>query len=170
MGEYDMPSGRAHAAMSTGAAVGLYWFGGQWGLTEPATLALAGGAALGIVVTPDLDVDQPVHSHSVVLRKFGPLLAFIWRMIWLPYGLAIRHRSWVSHMPLVGTAIRVVYLAGMGGLVWYILSFSYAPPFHPEDLVPSLPFALSGLAVSDTFHWASDILWSKFKRGAKRAF
>lgn len=28
---------------------------------------------------------------------------------WLPYGLAVQHRAWASHGPLIGTAIRLAY-------------------------------------------------------------
>jgi len=62
---------------------------------------LVGGLMLG----PDLDI------HSVQYNRWGPF-----RWIWLPYQMAIRHRSRLSHGPIVGTALRVVYLS-----VWLAL-------------------------------------------------
>ncbi|MEL7225148.1 MAG: metal-binding protein [Cyanobacteria bacterium P01_D01_bin.36] len=57
---------------------------------------LVGGLMLG----PDLDI------HSVQYTRWGPL-----RWIWLPYQIAIKHRSPISHGPIIGTALRVIYLS-----------------------------------------------------------
>ena len=54
---------------------------------------------------PDLDI------HSIQYRRWGPL-----RWIWLPYQKALKHRSQLSHGPIIGTAVRVMYLS-----VWIAL-------------------------------------------------
>jgi uncharacterized metal-binding protein len=153
--------------MSTAAAAGLYWLGVQAGLPETTSQAIAAGCLAGIVITPDLDVDRPVRSHYVVLRRFGPVFAAVWRVVWLPYGLAISHRSWVSHMPIVGTLIRAAYLACIGSLILWAGNRCGILLFSTAGMLPLIPWILIGLAVSDTLHWAADILSSEFKRSLR---
>lgn len=55
----------------------------------------------GMYLSPDLDlVSRPY-------KRWGLL-----RFIWLPYQRLIpRHRHWLSHGPVIGSAVRLVYLA-----------------------------------------------------------
>ncbi len=53
----------------------------------------------GYWFSPDLD------THSNCLKRWG-----IIRFIWWPYRKTIRHRSFFSHGPLIGTLVRVLYL------------------------------------------------------------
>lgn len=70
------------------------------------TLAVTAGFLLGgLMLGPDLD------TRSVHYKRWG------WfRWIWLPYRHRIRHRSPLSHGPLIGTTIRVCYL-----LLWMLV-------------------------------------------------
>lgn len=165
-----MPSGRAHAAMSSAAALGLYWVGRHAGFSGEVALALAGGCAAGIVLSPDLDMGRSVFSHRVVRGRFGALAASLWGLIWFPYGSLIRHRSWLSHMPLVGTAIRAAYVTCFGLLLAWVLGLSGSSGLSPDTLFPVIPWAFCGLVASDTLHWASDVLWSRLRRGARHVF
>ena len=54
----------------------------------------------GLMLGPELDI------HSEQYTRWGPL-----RWIWLPYQIAIKHRSPISHGPIIGTALRVLYLS-----------------------------------------------------------
>ena len=54
---------------------------------------------------PDLDI------RSVQYRRWGLL-----RWIWLPYQKALKHRSTLSHGPIIGTAIRVIYMGVWVGI------------------------------------------------------
>ncbi|NET10518.1 MAG: metal-binding protein [Symploca sp. SIO2B6] len=74
------------------------------------TLAVATGFLLGgLMLGPDLD------THSVHYKRWG------WfRWVWLPYRHYIRHRSPLSHGPLIGTTIRVCYL-----LLWLLILGSF---------------------------------------------
>ncbi len=95
-----MPSGRTHDRITL------------WSLPIVAGLGFAatrnGGLVLllcsgflfgGLMLGPDLDI------HSVHFKRWGWL-----RWIWLPYRGSMRHRSPLSHAPIVGTVLRVVYL------------------------------------------------------------
>jgi uncharacterized metal-binding protein len=73
------------------------------------TLISSGGFLFsGLMFGPDLDI------RSCQYRRWGWL-----RWIWLPYQKTLRHRSVWSHGFLIGTLLRVLYLAG------WLLLFSY---------------------------------------------
>ena len=83
------------------------------------TLVVLGGFMFGgLMFGPDLDI------YSRQFQRWG------WfRWIWLPYQQSLRHRSFLSHGPISGTTLRVVYLmvfiAAATGLILLILaSFS----------------------------------------------
>jgi uncharacterized metal-binding protein len=56
----------------------------------------------GLWLSPDLDI------RSNAVRRWGPLAA-----LWWPYRRCLRHRSLLSHGPLLGTAGRLVYLGAL---------------------------------------------------------
>jgi uncharacterized metal-binding protein len=63
------------------------------------TLLVASGFMLGgLMFGPDLDI------YSVQYQRWGWL-----RWIWLPYQKSLRHRSFLSHGPVIGTTLRVLY-------------------------------------------------------------
>ena len=71
------------------------------------TLIVAGGYLFGgLMFGPDLDI------HSVQFKRWG------WfRWIWLPYQGSVPHRSPLSHSPITGTALRILYLLVLVGFV-----------------------------------------------------
>ena len=100
-----MPSGRTHDRITLYClpfVLALSLLTTSLGLTVIIALSfLVGGFMLG----PDLDI------HSIQYNRWGPV-----RWIWLPYQKALKHRSKLSHGPIIGTALRVIYLA-----VWIAL-------------------------------------------------
>lgn len=110
-----MPSGKTHDRITLWS---LPWLvGAGYGLTRNGDLSLLlGGSFLfgGLMFGPDLDI------YSVQYKRWGIL-----RWIWRPYQKMMSHRSPLSHGPLIGTVLRLIYLAlivGLGGL----LSFAIA--------------------------------------------
>ncbi|MCC5617357.1 metal-binding protein [Nostoc sp. CHAB 5836] len=96
-----MPSGRTHDRIT------MYTLPLVAGITlwqtrsSNATLLVAGGFLFGgLMFGPDLDI------YSVQFQRWGFL-----RWIWLPYQKSLRHRSFLSHGPIIGTILRVLYLA-----------------------------------------------------------
>ncbi len=70
------------------------------------TLIVSGGFLFsGLMFSPDLDL------RSRPFKRWGWL-----RWIWIPYQKAMRHRSVLSHGLVIGTTLRVLYLA-----VWMVL-------------------------------------------------
>ncbi|HEY9753266.1 MAG TPA: metal-binding protein [Coleofasciculaceae cyanobacterium] len=115
-----MPSGRTHDSITLWSLPLLA--GGTFAQTQNGTLTLlvSGGYLFsGLMFGPDLDI------HSRQYRRWGVL-----RWIWLPYRRSMRHRSVLSHGPIVGTVLRIIYLGlwllllglavtGIAGIVLY---------------------------------------------------
>jgi uncharacterized metal-binding protein len=167
-----MPSGKTHAALTALAAGGIYLGLSVSGYTTDIVYAATLGCAAGVLITPDLDVDQPIRSNYVVYQEAGFLPGMLWRALWIPYGLAIGHRSWISHFPIISTLIRLAYL---GAIAWFIrFSWSFkmfihaAPPIFLPPLPAWWPWAVAGLMVSDVLHWAADITATAVKRHLRR--
>jgi uncharacterized metal-binding protein len=97
-----MASGQQHdrATWILALPFGLLW--GPWlglaGITAAGLAFLAGGLWL----SPDLD------TRSNPSRRWGPL-----RLLWWPYRRLLRHRSLLSHSPVLGSTVRLLYLAAL---------------------------------------------------------
>ncbi|MBD6619665.1 metal-binding protein [Komarekiella sp. 'clone 1'] len=98
-----MPSGRTHDRITMYAlpfVAGVTFWQTR---SSNATLLVAGGFLFGgLMFGPDLDI------YSVQFQRWGFL-----RWIWLPYQKSLRHRSFFSHGPIIGTTLRVLYLSGL---------------------------------------------------------
>ena len=101
-----MASGQQHDRATCWLALpyGLLWWPwlGTLGTVVSALAFLIGGLWL----SPDLD------TNSRPYQRWGPL-----RWSWWPYRKALRHRSVLSHSPLLGTLVRVGYLTGLALLL-----------------------------------------------------
>ncbi|MCC5644229.1 metal-binding protein [Nostoc sp. CHAB 5824] len=95
-----MPSGRTHDRITMYAlpfVAGVTFWQTR---SSNATLLVAGGFLFGgLMFGPDLDI------YSVQFQRWGFL-----RWIWLPYQKSLRHRSFLSHGPIIGTILRILYL------------------------------------------------------------
>lgn len=102
-----MPSGKIHDRITLWS---LPWVVGLSFATTRSgelTLMVAGGFLFGgLMFGPDLDI------YSIQFKRWGWL-----RWIWLPYQKCLRHRSPLSHGPIIGTMLRLVYLGGTIALV-----------------------------------------------------
>ncbi|MCL2925064.1 MAG: metal-binding protein [Trichodesmium sp. MAG_R04] len=95
-----MPSGRTHDRITlwslpivTGLSFGLVH-------STHLTLFVSGGFLFsGLMFGPDLDINS---------RQFQRWGWFKW--LWRPYQRSLNHRSFLSHGPIIGTALRLLYL------------------------------------------------------------
>lgn len=149
-----MASGRSHdrATQRLALPFGLLW----WPALGPVGAAVAAGAFLlgGLWLSPDLD------THSNATRRWGPL-----RLLWWPYRRLLSHRSLLSHSPLLGTSLRLLWLALLVLAACAALGPLGAPP--PADLLqraqelwgaqrPLLLAAFVGLEASSWLHLLQD--------------
>jgi uncharacterized metal-binding protein len=106
-----MPSGRTHDRITLWT---LPLVGGLTFVTTRSsslTLIVCSGFLIGgLLFGPDLDI------HSVHFKRWG------WfRWIWIPYRGSMKHRSPLSHSPITGTALRIVYLLAWLGLASVVI-------------------------------------------------
>lgn len=168
-----MPSGRTHDQITLGMLPGVAIVTLVLSRSASLTLCLSGAFLFsGLMFGPDLDI------YSVQYKRWGWL-----RVIWLPYRKALHHRSWLSHGPIVGTILRLLYLGvwlGLGATLAGILltqvggvpvdsqqllqqAEQYSQQYLPEGLA-----ILLGLEIGAMSHSLSDGLSSLYKRTLKR--
>lgn len=165
-----MPSGRTHDRItlwSLPVVAGLTFSQTQNGNI---TLLVCGGFLFGgLMFGPDLDI------YSRQYQRWGWL-----RWIWLPYRKALRHRSFWSHGPIVGTTLRLLYLSvwvgavGLLGLAiaqWQVqLDWQATSRLVWRSLLqysPELMALYLGLELGAMSHSLSDWLGSAYKRRKK---
>jgi uncharacterized metal-binding protein len=107
-----MPGGTTHTASAVTFAV-AFMLGAVVGYVFGVWMVFLGmmGMVVGeLLLSPDLDHD----SGAIAYRRWG-ILKFLWR----PYQKLVPHRGVLSHAPLIGTAARLVYLAGLFLAGWW---------------------------------------------------
>ena len=138
-----MANGRTHAlaTLAAGSAgmVALAISGDYIGAA-----GWASGAMLGLIMTPDCDVDDGFYGLAV-LREVSPLLSVAWQWYWKPYARIVSHRSIISHGVIIGTFTRLVY-----AFWWFLLIYRplYVSPFYMWLFV--------SLAIMDIVHIVMD--------------
>ncbi len=79
----------------------------------------------GLWLSPDLD------TKSRSLKRWGIL-----QKIWLPYRKLLPHRSFFSHAPFIGTALRLSYLIAWLLIIINIMKFlGLIPPIAIFEIV-----------------------------------
>jgi len=138
-----MASGVTHRKVSIVAAGAILFFGvPNYGLDA---VKMGLGCLLGIILSPDLDIDSKTDSE--LLMGHIPIIGTLFYWYWLPYALLIPHRHFISHSPVIGTLIRIAYFIIPALLLcWYL---GWAVPWDWSIVY--------GLMVSDTLHWIWDI-------------
>ena len=170
-----MPSGATHDRITLTC---LPIVGGLTLLfTQSASLSLSLSSSFlfsGLMFGPDLDI------HSVQFKRWGPL-----RWIWLPYRKSLQHRSWLSHGPIVGTVLRLLYLgfwiALLTAIAFYVCTLNHWTDWSWSDLAlvqqtfktvgnryaSEIWASLAGLELGAMSHSVSDRLgsaWGRRKR------
>ncbi len=104
-----MASGRNHdrSILFTTPIVGII------GVSQSIELGIVAASAhllAGLYLSPDLDLVSKPY------KRWGLL-----RMVWLPYQKLIPcHRHWLSHGVIVGSVIRLLYLAAWFLPLWFL--------------------------------------------------
>lgn len=149
-----MPDGRVHTLTTMALSGALAYASYRAGYPLTTTAALAGGALSGLLLSPDLDVDRGSISMAHVQRISGCLIGMLWSILWKPYALIIHHRSPLSHFPILGTVIRLAYVALIGLLIMSVLRFT---GINNLPVLPAWwPWSVAGLALADLLHFILD--------------
>lgn len=136
-----MPSGRTHTLATGLLAVGTLPLG---------DVGLTAGVLAGLIISPDLDVDEGFIGLAHLRRVgcVGNVLSGIWRAFWYPYSKLVPHRSHISHSIFFGTVARVGYL---------VLPILLANFFGLPLAIPSwFGMWFIGLCLSDALHIIMD--------------
>ncbi len=147
-----MPSGRVHSAATVVLAAATAWLSVRSGAPMPQVAAVSAGVLTGLVLTPDLDVDEGCYSTNIIRQTFGRTAARLWFLFWLPYSRLVPHRSYLSHMPILGTLIRLLYVVAIPLLVYMLADL----PFRLPPLSPAWAWIAAGLALADILHYILD--------------
>lgn len=165
-----MASGAVHNTVSVMAAGCVMVAAPVSGVPFGAAALGAAGCLLGMFLTPDLD-QEGYNKVENTLRKsrnpFVSMLGNLYIIFWYPYAIVIPHRSPLSHMPIVGTSLRLLYmLIGMTiflGVAGVAIPAAHAAvpqmwAWFSSSFEQMFPLYL-GLALSDTLHWFFDLGW-----------
>lgn len=139
-------------------AVGLIVASDQIG---PAAIALVVGAALGVLITPDIDQEQRTYEENRIFHWWRPL-GWLWFVYWLPYAKFFKHsrlkedksfiRDW-SHRHVLGTLTRFIYL------LWPLLIYEV---LYCRDSLYLFGFIFVGWCVQDSVHIIQDKVHTRF--------
>jgi len=130
------------------------------------------GALVGIMLTPDLDVDGGYIGNKIIRSRFGSLAEKAWSGLWFLYRGSIKHGSELSHFPIVSTVFRLVYLYLILLVVPYTIiglalpgAWDVAGEFRWwNGVILSHYRIILGLMGSDLIHWALDVMTTEHKK------
>jgi len=147
-----MASGAVHAKVAKtvwiGLLIGSAYLAFTWQVQMAIGLALGGLG--GFLITPDIDHFKRTHEEYRVYWHLGPLAGKLWQAYWSPYSIFIPHRHWISHLPGVGTAIRILYL----GIPLWVSVYLLEVEIPAWDMGYVAAFA--AWTAQDFFHWVFD--------------
>ncbi len=107
-----MSSGQHHAGMTKGIASGIGLGAISSYFLSPIEISfMAIGCLFGLFLSPDADVDGGYIGFWYIRKLFGKPGEFLWSILWTPYQRALKHRSFWSHTPIIGTVVRLLYMA-----------------------------------------------------------
>ncbi len=157
-----MPSGRVHDVFNlTFLMILLFVVNPAFLIADPSlSYYFAGGfIAATIFLSPDMDLMQ-----SKPKKRWG-LLSYIW----YPYSYLSDHRG-LSHIPVLGLTIRIVYLGIFVAIVVFALKWAGIWDFTEKvKITPAgAIFILIGAYTADTLHILLDYIHSSIKNWKKK--
>lgn len=136
-------------------------------------LAVSIGNVLGVMLSPDMDDPGTTYPEYLVgwflrnllwycgVRKRGTLndaenvgKKFL-AAVTAPYGVFIPHRSWLSHLPPVGTLTKVAYLFCFYYVIACVVGFEYIAPRELAS-TPQAWYIIFVWVVHDSVHLLDD--------------
>ncbi len=134
------------------------------------------GALLGIISTPDWDVDNGFIGDQMIRDKLGKFAEKIWKALLYWYRRSLKHGSPLSHFPIISTYGRLAYLfiilVVIPHTVFYYLFFPqwnlmFVLNWYWSEITAQQKIII-GLIASDTIHWSLDILTTEHKTNSTK--
>ncbi|MDG4657194.1 metal-binding protein [Ectobacillus antri] len=153
-----MPSGKTHTSLNLFALPFLLFLLISYGFTSWGFLLwFCGGFIAGTYfLSPDLD------TRSTPYRAWGPL-----RVLWYPYQVIMPHRSPLTHMPIIGDVLRVLYFVCVSIPIVHVLD-TYVYDVNVKEILmrykSELVIIFFGIVTASTLHIMVDIMNTKRKR------
>lgn len=128
-------------------------------------LQCVAGSLVGVLVTPDLDVDAKNISSTIIKRKAGNFVVALWDMFWYQYRKSFKHGSFGSHFPVYSTFVRLAYIYFWvifvpHFLIWLLFDVYWSLPYvlfwYAREVVSFYFFY--GICSSDIIHYFLDTL------------
>lgn len=157
-----MSAGNVHTKASLALTAGFLV--GAIVSRESTDLQYAMGALIGVMISPDCDVDSKFIAYHYIRRGLGKWAEKIWDWLWYFYRRSLKHGSELSHFPVVGTLGRITYLFFFCVIIPYLVLRIFIPfQWEPELVWWMAKFAtywkvIVGLMGADFIHWGLDIL------------
>lgn len=167
-----MANGVTHTTLTAVSTAACFYASVQWvnaGMPD-AGAGLAVGAVLGHFITPDIDHHHHTIEEKRIAKLFGKKAGRYWSAFWAPYEVLMKHGSWLSHVPVIGTGLRIIYV--LLRLAQFIAPVILAFMLLDLYTVEQLSFHLTSLltfshnntlrwlffawCMQDTIHWAAD--------------
>lgn len=138
---------------------------------QPEDIQYIAGALAGIFVSPDCDVDSKFIAYKYIRQRLGKVAESAWNVLWYYYRKSIKHGSELSHVPIVSTTGRLLYLYCVTIVAPYVILCLILPLnfWHELDWWAAKFLGLwrvwIGLMGADLIHWALDICTTEHKNG-----
>jgi uncharacterized metal-binding protein len=139
---------------------------------QDASIQYAIGSLIGVMVTPDCDVDAGTIHGKYLRQRIGRAAELFWDALWYFYRRSLKHGSELSHFPIISTLGCIVYLYFFL-IALPILLVSLVIPLHVRsELAEASNWIYQhwrivvGLMGADLIHWGLDILTTE--HGTKR--
>ncbi len=131
-----------------------------WLLAGPAVWL---GYLLGYYIDPDLDQANITSAEWRIMRDLHILGSII--VAWfMPYGRLMKHRSFMSHFPVVSTSIRYAWLLAFP---LFSVPMWYTTPGILPSYWPVLLGIFLGLSIADGIHYTADRGIIRVRRGRR---
>ncbi|MCA9052080.1 MAG: DUF2227 family putative metal-binding protein [Planctomycetaceae bacterium] len=147
-----MTTGRNHARITKLLAIPAGLVGMTMTQSPVIGICVTIGVLSGLNIEPDLDISTLTHSERKLIYRHG-LMGRLWSAYWYFYGLSFKHRSKWTHRPILGTALRLVYLFWLPLIVGFVVDPDITTGFLLSEYFIAY---FVGLVIADTGHWLAD--------------
>lgn len=172
-----MSNGHIHSAATIGIAIGIASGYGMAYFVDPENVPIViAGCLVGLVLSNDADVDGGYIGHYYMRKLLGYPGEWYFNNVITPYQIAFKHRSFLSHFPIISTVFRLLYITFPFIIILLANQKTNGFALFFRCIIASLLlmplwtilyflspgwgiffYLFLGLVVSDTAHWLFDL-------------